>query len=57
MNRYTELLKKAVNEIIQVFRKRQNQKLTTDRGGLLVPLDKQVKEMKNFELVTWLVIQ
>jgi hypothetical protein len=51
------LLKKAVNEIIQVFRKRQNQKLTTDRGGLLVPLDKQVKEMNNFELVTWLVIQ
>ena len=57
MNRYTELLKKAVNEIIQVFRKRQNQKLTTDRAGLLIPIDKQIKEMNNFELVTWLVIQ
>ncbi|MFZ1978451.1 MAG: helicase-related protein [Bacteroidota bacterium] len=57
MNRYTELLKKAVNEIVQVFRKRQNQKLTTDRAGLLIPIDKQIKEMNNFELVTWLVIQ
>ncbi|MBA4313015.1 MAG: ATP-dependent helicase [Chlorobiaceae bacterium] len=57
MDNYTEQLKKAVDEIVRVFHKRQNQKLTTDRGGLLIPLEKQVKEMNNFELVTWLVIQ
>jgi ERCC4-related helicase len=57
MTQYTGLLKQAVDEIIRVFRKRQNQKLTTDRGGLLIPMEKQVKEIDSFELVTWLVIK
>ena len=57
MDPHAELLKKAVDEIVRVFHKRQNQKLTTDRAGLIVPLEKQVKEMNSFELVTWLVIK
>lgn len=57
MDKYEELLKKAVCEISHVFRKRSNQKLTTDRGALLVPQSKQVNDMDNFELVTWLVIK
>ena len=57
MGTYTELLKKAVDEIIRVFKKRGNQKLTTDRGALLIPVENQIKEIENFELVTWLVVR
>lgn len=57
MLQYTELLKQAVDEISRVFKKRNNQKLTMDRGALLIPQAKQVSEMNNFELVTWLVIK
>ncbi|MEK6728756.1 MAG: DEAD/DEAH box helicase, partial [Planctomycetota bacterium] len=56
MGKYTELLKKAVYEICHVFKKRSNQKLTSDRGALLIPQSKQVSDLDNFELVTWLVI-
>lgn len=57
MKKYSELLKSAVNEISRIFKKRANQKLTTDRGALLVPAEKQVNEINQFELVTWLVIK
>lgn len=57
MDKYTELLRQAIDEISRVFKKRVNQKLTTDRGALLVPKSKQINDMDNFELVTWLVIK
>jgi hypothetical protein len=57
MDKYTELLKKAVDTICHVFKKRMNQKLTSDRGALLIPQSKQVNDMDNFELVTWLIIK
>ncbi len=57
MKKYTELLKQAVEEISRVFKKRSSQKLTTDRGALLIPKSKQANDMDNFELVTWLVIK
>jgi hypothetical protein len=57
MKQYSELLKQAVNEISRVFKKRNNQKLTMDRGALLIPQLKRVNEMNNFELITWLVIK
>jgi superfamily II DNA or RNA helicase len=58
MNQYTELLKKAVDEVIRVFKKRSTQKLTSgDRGALLIPKSKQAEDMSSFELVTWLVIK
>ena len=56
MGKYTALLKKAVYEICHVFKKRSNQKLTSDRSALLIPQSKQVNDLDNFELVTWLVI-
>lgn len=56
MDAYTELLKKAVDEVIRIFKKRGNQKLTSDRGGLLIPPAKQLHEMENFELLTWLIV-
>ncbi|MGQ3686055.1 MAG: hypothetical protein ACUBOA_13775 [Candidatus Loosdrechtia sp.] len=52
MSKYTELLKKAVDTICHVFKKRSNQKLTSDRGALLIPQSKQVHDLDNFELVT-----
>jgi len=57
MNAYTKLLNQAVEEIIRVFKKRSAQKLTSDRGALLIPKSKQASEANNFELVTWLVIK
>jgi hypothetical protein len=57
MDTYTDLLKKAVEEIIQIFRRRSNQKLTSDRDGLIIPPEKQLNEIENFELVTWLIIK
>lgn len=57
MGVYTTLLKKAVDEIIRIFKKRSNQRLTSDRGALLIPTAKQLHEMENFELVTWLIVR
>jgi hypothetical protein len=33
------------------------QRLTTDRGALLVPGSKQINKMEDFELITWLVVR
>lgn len=57
MESYTVLLKQAISEIIHVFKRRSSQRLTTDRGALIIPVTKQVNDMTNFELVTWLVIK
>ena len=54
---YTNLLKKAVKEIIRIFKKRTTQKLFTDRGALLIPKSKQVHDLDNFELITLLIIK
>ena len=57
MDRYADLLKKAVREIVQVFKKKGQLKLTMDRGALLFPQTKQISEMKDFELITWLIVK
>lgn len=57
MEKYTELLKKAVKEIKRIFKKRTTQKLFSNRGALLIPKSKQVNDLDNFELVTWLIIK
>lgn len=57
MSKYSDLLSKAIEEISRVFKKRANQKLTSDRGALVVPQSKQVNNKDDFELVTWLVIK
>ncbi len=56
-DKYSELLKKAVHEIVHVFKKKHHIKLTTDRGAVLIPKSKQVSEMEDFELVTWLIVR
>lgn len=58
MSKYTELLKQAIEEISRVFNKRSSQRITgNDRGALLIPNNKRINEIDNFELVTWLVIK
>ena len=57
MDMYTDLLKKAANEIIHIYKKRGNERLTTDRGALLIPSAKQISKVGDFELVTWLIIR
>ena len=57
MDPYSALLKKAVREITHIFKKRGNQKLVSDRGALLIPTHKQINEMNDFELITWLVVR
>jgi len=58
MKQYTELLKKAIDELSRVFNKRSSQKITgNDRGALLIPKSKRINEADNFELVTWLIIK
>jgi hypothetical protein len=42
---------------VRVFKRKEGVALTTDRGGLLIPEEKKVSAMEDFELVTWLVIK
>jgi len=56
MHRYSALLKKAVSEIVRVFKKKANIRLTYDRGAVLMPQSSRISELNDFELVTWLVI-
>lgn len=57
MNKYSELIKKSVYEITRMFKRRVASKLTSDRGSLLIPKEKQVNNLNDFELITWLVIK
>ncbi|HQN92686.1 MAG TPA: helicase-related protein, partial [Prolixibacteraceae bacterium] len=58
MQKYSELLAKAIDEISRIFNKRSNQKITgNDRGALLIPKSKRINETNNFELLTWLIIK
>jgi hypothetical protein len=57
IDKYTDLLKKAVDQVVHVFKKKSHQKLTSDRGALLIPKANQLNEMSDFELVTWLIVR
>jgi len=57
MDKYSALLGKATKEIAHIFKKKGNAKLTSDRGAVLIPLAKQINEMDDFELVTWLIVR
>lgn len=57
MEKYSALLKSAVNEICRLFKKRNLQQLTTRRDGMLIPSEEKNDATNKFELVTWLVIK
>ena len=57
MSKYTDLLEKAVAEIMTSFKKRSAMKLTNSRSAVLIKKDKQASNVNDFELVTWLIIK
>ena len=57
MSQYNALLQKAVNSLKRTYRKRAVSNLLSGRGGTLVKPQKQVNNVTDFELITWLVIQ
>lgn len=57
MEKYSALLKSAVNEISRLFKKRNLQSLTNNRNAQIISKEKQAEETNHFELVTWLVIK
>ena len=58
MSKYTDLLKKSVAEIMSSLKRRTAIKLITGgRGAKLVAKEKQVSQINDFELVTWLIIK
>ena len=57
MTQYNDLLQKAVDSLSRTYRKRAVGDLLSGRGGTLVKQQKQVRNVTDFELITWLVIQ
>jgi hypothetical protein len=57
MTQYSELLKKAVAELVTVVKSKGQQSLLSGRGGVLIAEKKQINSLADFELITWLIIQ
>ena len=57
MTHYNDLLQKAVDSLSRTYRKRAVSNLLLGRGGKLVKQQKQIRNITDFELITWLVIQ
>jgi len=57
MDRYSALFARALDSILQTFKRRSAAALQSGRGGLLVPQRQQASEDSEFELITWLVIK
>jgi hypothetical protein len=56
MDRYTGLARKAAEEITQVYRRKENMKLSSDRSAVIKPAVAQLGSLGDFNLVTWLII-
>ena len=57
MTLYNDLLQKAVKSLSRTYQKRAVGNLISGRGGKLVKQQKQIRNITDFELITWLVIQ
>jgi hypothetical protein len=57
MDKYSDLLTRALQSIIHTFKRRTAAALQSGRGGLLLPLAQQASDDSEFELITWLVIK
>lgn len=56
MEKYSALLEKVRDAIVQTFRRRSAAALQQDRAAVLAPAARQLAEDSELELVTWLVI-
>ena len=57
MTLYNDLLQKAVKSLSRIYQKRAVGNLISGRGGKLVKQQEQIRNITDFELITWLVIQ
>ena len=57
MEKYNDLLGKAVNAISQTFKKRTVAGLQSGRDFVIPDKDEQAKDETDFELITWLIIK
>ena len=57
MEKYNQLLEKAIRSCARSFQKRAIGNLLSGRGGVLPKREKQVDDKTDFELITWLVIK
>ena len=57
MTHYNTLLQKAVNAITRTYQKRNINNLLSGRSGKLVKQQDQARNITDFELITWMVIQ
>ncbi|MYC74855.1 ATP-dependent helicase [Candidatus Poribacteria bacterium] len=57
MTLYNDLLQKAVKSLSRTYQRRVVSNLLVGRGGTLPKRQKQISNVTDFELITWLVIQ
>ncbi|MCP5496791.1 MAG: DEAD/DEAH box helicase family protein [Leptospiraceae bacterium] len=57
MDFYNKLLVKSIEETVGVFQKKNLLALTTSRHSVLPSKKEQIKDVDDFELVTWLIIK
>jgi SNF2 family DNA or RNA helicase len=57
MGFYSALMHGVVKAIKSSFIRRNTQTLTTDRNGQIIAPERQVKDLSQFELITWLIIK
>jgi hypothetical protein len=57
MSQYTALLNESIKAITNTFRRKNLGMLTGSRTATIVPQEKQLDGLKNFELITWLVLK
>lgn len=57
MEKYSTLLKGALNSIVQTFKRRTGALLQSGRGGVIVAQTQQASPDAEFELITWLVMK
>ena len=57
MNKYSDLLVKAINAIVHTFQKRTVAGLQSGRDFIIPDKQEQATESSDFELITWLVIK
>ena len=56
MEKYGDLLGKAITSIVQTFQKRTAAGLQTGRDFVIPDKQEQATDATDFELITWLVI-
>ena len=57
MDKYSDLLVKAINAIVRTFQKRTAAGLQSGRDFVIPDKQEQATESSDFELITWLVIK